>query len=348
MFFFARAIPSSADQGRPNSAAGRIFIISEAEKAADATLAFLAGLDAIAAGADMVLVSGVEVQTTCSARVGGDYLARAAHYRRQRDIDDFTFPALFARRMRAYRQAFDVSEEDIGRVAVKAYGNANRNPLAHMHSRKVTLEWARDVNDRNHAFLANEELNPFMKVSDCSQVSDGASALLLVSEEGLQKLGRPASSCAEVIGWGNAVSSLYTDGDPTRMSSVAHAAQQAYDRAGITAADVDICELHDCFTIAEIQAYEAVGLAAPGRGAALVREGHTAIDGRIPVNTGGGLIGFGHPVGATGIKQPLEIFRQMKGRCGDYQVAGSPSLGLTSNMGGDDKTAVSLVLQNCG
>ena len=93
---------------------------------------------------------------------------------------------------------------------------------------------------------------------------------------------------------------------------------------------------------------EAIGLAAPGQGAALTKSGATAIGGATPVNTGGGLIGFGHPVGATGVKQPLEIFRQMKGRCGDYQVGGDLSWGITANMGGDDKTVVSLALKNLG
>ena len=98
--------------------------------------------------------------------------------------------------------------------------------------------------------------------------------------------------------------------------------------------------------MAEIQATEAVGLAPKGQGAAYIAEGNSDLDGKVPVNTGGGLIGFGHPVGATGVKQPLEIFRQMKGKAGDYQVSGDLKWGLTSNMGGDDKTVVSLALKN--
>ena len=136
------------------------------------------------------------------------------------------------------------------------------------------------------------------------------------------------------MGSGHAVSSLYTDGDPTRLTTSAQAAGQALSSAGIAASDLNIAEVHDCFTVTELMMMEAIGLAAPGEGAALLRDGATNIDGRIPVNTGGGLIGFGHPVGATGIKQPLEIFRQMKGRCGDYQVPTLPQWGLTLNMGG--------------
>jgi len=311
-------------------------------------LAFLAGVDAIRAGEDTVLASGVEVQTTQSARVGADYLARASHYSRQRQIDEFTFPALFARRTQAYRNAFGVSEEDIGHVAVKAYGNANKNPLAHMKAKSMSLDIAGSSNDRNPCFLANEELHPYIKMSDCSQVSDGAAALVLVSEDGLAKLGLSESDCVEVAGTGHSVSSLYSDGDLTQLTTTANAAAKAYSSAGISAADVDVAEVHDCFTVTELMMVEALGLAAPGQGAALTRDGATGIDGSTPVNTGGGLIGFGHPVGATGIKQPLEIFRQMKGKCGDYQVGGDLQWGITANMGGDDKTVVSLALKNLG
>lgn len=309
-------------------------------------LALLAGLDAIAAGADLVLVAGVEIQTTASARTGGDYLARAAHYRRQRELDDFTFPALFARRIRAYGEKYGLTDEDLAHFAVKAYANANRNPLAHMHAKTVTMEHAATPGDRNPQFLGNLELRPYMKVTDCSQVSDGASCLLLASEAGVAKLGRSLADTVEVAGRGHAVDSLYTDGDFTELSMVRAATHQAMSGAGIGASDLDVAEVHDCFTVAELMSYEAIGLAKPGQGAALARDGATAIDGRIPVNTGGGLVGFGHPVGATGVKQPLEIFRQMKGRCGDYQVGHVMNWGITSNMGGDDKTVVSLVLRN--
>ena len=162
-------------------------------------LAMLAGIDAIRAGEDVVLITGVEVQTTQSARVGADYLARAADYNRQRSIDDFTFPAIFAQRTKAYREHFGVSEEDIGHVAVKAYANANKNPNAHMKAKQMSLEVAREAGDRNPCFLANETLNPYIKMSDCSQVSDGASALLLVSEAGLAKMGKTQADVVEIL-----------------------------------------------------------------------------------------------------------------------------------------------------
>jgi len=311
-------------------------------------LAVVAGLDAIAAGADIVLVCGVEVQTTVSARQGGDYLARAAHYRRQRQIDEFTFPALFARRTKSYFESFDANHEDLGRVSVKAYGNANRNPLAHMKSRNMPLDIAKESGDKNPCFLANEALSPYLKLSDCSQVSDGASAILLASEAGLAKMGRARLDTVEIVGQGHAVDSLYVDRDPNELATAACAVQRAYADSGLGVTDIDVAEVHDCFTITELMMYEAMGLAGRGKGAHLIREGVTDITGRLPVNTGGGLVGFGHPVGATGVKQPLEIYRQMKGQCGQYQMAGNPAHGLTINMGGDDKTVVSLALRNTG
>ncbi|MCB9672688.1 MAG: hypothetical protein H6734_24640 [Alphaproteobacteria bacterium] len=309
-------------------------------------LAFASAVESIRAGTDVALVAGAEVQTTASARQGGDYLARAAHYARQRGIDDFTFPALFAWRTKHYREKFGVSEEDIGHVAVKAYANANKNPLAHMKAVRMDIETAGSINPKNPAFLSNEDLNPFMKMSDCSQVSDGGSAILVVSEAGLKALGRSPSDAIELVGISHVTGNLYEDGDPTKMEATMVAAERVYADAGIKPSDVQVAEVHDCFTITELLMYEALGFADAGRGAELVKEGRTAIGGDIPVNTGGGLVGFGHPVGATGVKQILEIHRQMKGQCGDYQVPGTPGVGLTVNMGGNDKTVVASVFRN--
>ena len=105
-------------------------------------------------------------------------------------------------------------------------------------------------------------------------------------------------------------------------------------------ASIGVAEVHDCFSIAEVQMYEALGFAAPGKGLELVRDGSVMRQGRLPVNTGGGLMAFGHPVGATGVKQAVEIHRQMRGLAGDYQMPKPPTVGIAANMGGDDRTAV--------
>lgn len=306
-------------------------------------LALATAVDGLRAGADVALVAGVEIQTTASARTGGDYLARASHYRRQRGIDDFTFPALFARRVKACREAYGLSDEDLGHVSVKAYGNANRNPLAHMKAVRMDIETAGAIGPKNAAFLQNPELQPYMKMSDCSQVSDGAAAALLATEDGLRRLGKKADDAIELRALAVAAGDLWNDGDPIRLTASALAVARAYAEAGIGPRDLDVAEVHDCFTVTELLMLEAMGLCEVGQAAAFVREGRTAITGDIPVNTGGGLVGFGHPVGATGVKQALEIWRQMTGRCGDYQVPKRPRVGMAVNMGGDDKTVVASI-----
>lgn len=309
-------------------------------------LALACAIDAIRGGTDVALVTGVEVQSNESARVGADYLARASHYRRQRSIDDFTFPALFGRRTKAYREAFGVTEEQIGHIAVKAYANANKNPLAHMKARKMDLETASVSSERNPCFLNNQEYAPFIKMSDCSQVSDGASAAIVVSEAGLRRAGKSEADAIEILAYGHSTASLYEDGDLTQLWTTKNAADKAYKAAGFGPGDVQICEVHDCFTVTELLMYEALGFASPGQGGHLAASGATGIEGSIPVNTGGGLIGFGHPVGATGVKQAVEIFRQMKRQAGDYQVPRTPRYGLTANMGGDDRTVMVTAYRN--
>ncbi|MCA8924265.1 MAG: 3-ketoacyl-CoA thiolase [Planctomycetes bacterium] len=313
---------------------------------ASGALAVSAGVDAIRAGADLVLVVGAEVQTTENAKVGADYLARAAHYRTQRAIDPFTFPALFARRMRAYSEAFGLEPAELAKVVVNAYGNANKNPNAHMRTVRMSLENASEASDKNPCFLSNEELQPFMKVSDCSQVSDGGSAIVLASKEGLEKLGRGGGQTVEVIACAQATGPITGPEDLTRMEITKLAADRAYAQAGVGPKDVQVAEVHDCFAVAQLLAVEALGFAdGPGGARKLIAEDAMAIGGRIPVNTGGGLMAFGHPVGATGVKQIGELYRQLLGKCGDYQVPGEPTLALAQNMGGDDRTAVVTVLR---
>ncbi len=309
-------------------------------------LALLAGVDALSAGYDVVLVSGVEVQTTVGAAEGADYLARAAHYATQRSCDPFTFPCLFARRTKAYRAAHGITEADIAQVVVKAYANANKNPHAHMQAVKMSLENASRASDKNPAFLENAEFRDFMKISDCSQVSDGASALLLVSEAGLARVGKRPSDAVEIVAYGHATAPLDEVTDPLELATTRVAVQEAYRDAGIGPKDVGVAEVHDCFSVTELLMYEALNFAPKGRAIDLVKDGTTTLTGRLPVNTGGGLLAFGHPVGATGVKQAVEIFKQQKGRAGDYQMAQRPLWGVAANMGGDDRTSVVTVYRN--
>ena len=328
-------------------------------------LAIRCAVDALKAGsADVALVVGAEVQTTVSPRVGGDYLARAAHYSRQRDLDDFVFPALFARRIQACAEAGLGTPRDLALLSEKAYANANRNPKAHMYGHEgMTAEHAEAESETNPCFLGNEELRPFLKISDCSQVSDGGAALVLATEDGLAKLRTDAKMAArgervasaatptlvpEIAACEVATRSLYEDEDPTRFLATEEAAARAYAASGLSAADIGVAEVHDCFTVAELLMYEALGFAERGGGKDLVRGGDTLRTGAMPVNLGGGLVGMGHPVGATGVKQVAEVARQMQGRGGPYQLSTPPAHGLCANMGGDDKTAVVTVLSASG
>jgi len=303
---------------------------------------------AVRAGSDCVLAVGAEMQSAASAREGGTFLARAADFERQAGIDDFTFPCLFARRTKAYLERYPhAGFQDLGAVSAKAYGNGNLNPLAHMHAVKVSAEHASTVSKTNPNFLSNEEFSSYLRVTDCSQVSDGGAACVLASEEGVKRLGKQLSDCIEVVGNDYGAGDLYSDPDDlTEMATIKTVVRRLMATHKLQIADIGVAELHDCFTMAEMLAYEAIGLAEPGRACDVVRSGATERSGKLPVNTGGGLISFGHPVGATGIKQILEIYRQMKGECGDYQLASTPELGLAVNMGGDDKTVASMILKN--
>lgn len=311
-------------------------------------IALLSAAEAVCAGHDVVLVAGAECQTTVKPRDGGEYLARAAHFKEERPIDDFTFPALFARRIKAYHEKYGLPLEDLAYFTVKAMENARKNPLAHMTANKWDFPSASTAGDHNPNFLANEELKGFLKVSDCSQVTDGGAALLLCSEDGLKKLGVAPENAIKLRSYHLATNPLGRTPDLTHMDTAELAFKHTFTDGGVKVGDVGVAEVHDCFTIAELLMMEAMGLEAPGRGVEAVKSGKTTLDGSMPVNTGGGLVGFGHPVGATGVKQAIEIFRQMKGQCGDYQIKSNPNLGLMANMGGDDRTCFVALFENQG
>ena len=320
---------------------GKPFARTEAA-CASGGVAVLACVDALQGSADVCLAAGVEIETTVGSREAADFMARAAHYESQRAMDDFLFPHLFARRAKAYKEAFGVTREDIARVVAKAYRNGARNPRAHMRAVSLDLATASTITEKNQ-FLSDPALRPHMILSDCSQLSDGASALVLANEAGLEKLGIPETRCTEILAAGYKVAGLGLPSDPLRMSNAARAAAEAYKDAGVSPKDIEVAEVHDCFSITEVQLYEALGFAEEGKGTRLLAEGATEIEGRLPVNTGGGLISFGHPVGATGVKQVLEVHRQLAGKCGDYQVTRGLRTGLSANIGGADRTAVVVI-----
>lgn len=332
----ARSVPQLAGVG-----------IGRTEAAcASGGVALLAGAEAISAGHDVVLVAGAECQTTVRPREGAEYLARAAHFAEERAIDEFTFPAMFARRAKAYHEAHGMPLSELAHFTAKAMENARKNPLAHMVANQWSLEKAMEGGDHNPHFLANPDLKDYLKVSDCSQVTDGGAALLLASEEGLRALGVDHSGAVKLRSYHLSTNALGGIVNPLRLDTAAQAMERTLADGAVAVSDLNVAEVHDCFTIAELLMMEALGLEKPGHGVEAVKSGKTRLDGSLPVNTGGGLVGFGHPVGATGIKQAAEIFRQMKGMCGAYQLASRPSLGLMANMGGDDRTCFVALLEN--
>lgn len=325
---------------------GKPFLRVEAA-CASGSAAIAQCIDSLQAGCDVVLAVGAEVETNVRGKEGVEFMALAAHYEKERDKDFALFPHLFARRAKHYKEAFGATSTDIARVVDKAYRNAHKNPKALNHHTPMDLHTAEADSPHNTTFLGDERYKDHIRLNDCTKFTDGASAAILATEAGLAKLGVPKSACTQILSYGWSVRALGAETDPTALVNMADAAAVAFKDGGVEAKDIDIAEVHDCFSIAEIQMYEALGFAERGEGTQLLRDGATEIDGRLPVNTGGGLLGFGHPIGATGIKQAVEIWRQMKGKCGEYQVKKRLKLGLTANLGGDDRTGIVMIHRNC-
>jgi acetyl-CoA C-acetyltransferase len=237
-----------------------------------------------------------------------------------------SFPGLFASIARSYMAKYKASEEDLARVAVKNHENGILNPKAHVR-KKITID---DV-------LKSPVVASPLKLYDCCPFSDGASAIILCSEDFAKKSGRPF---IEVIGSGRGASPAAVQGrdDITTIPSTIAAANQAYKMAGITAKDIDFAEVHDCFTIAELIDIEDLGFFKKGAGASAVREGATSRDGEIPINPSGGLKSKGHPIGATGIGQVVEVFEQLTGKA-EQRTVRDAEVALTHNFGATGASA---------
>ncbi len=235
-------------------------------------------------------------------------------------------PALYAMIARAHMKRYGTKEEDLAMVSVKNHKNATLNPKA-MFRREITLDVA-----MNSPYVAEP-----LKLFDCAPICDGASVVILASEDVARKYtDTPVyiKACTQASDY----IALHSRRDITTMDAVVHASRQAYEIAKIEPKDVDVAEVHDSFTIAEIIAYEDLGFAETGKGVELLREGFTVLDGGLPVNTSGGLKAVGHAVGATGVRQAVEIVLQLRGDAGKRQV--DAEIGLSLNVGGTGGTAV--------
>jgi acetyl-CoA C-acetyltransferase len=237
-----------------------------------------------------------------------------------------SFPGLFASIARLYMAKYKASEEDLAHVAVKNHENGILNPKAHVR-KKITID---DV-------LKSPVVASPLKLYDCCPFSDGASAVILCNEDFAKKSSRPY---VEVIGSGRGASPASVQGrnDITTIPSTIAAATQAYKMAGITPKDIDFAEVHDCFTIAEIIDIEDLGFFEKGAGARAVRDGATSRKGEIPINPSGGLKSKGHPIGATGIGQVVEVFEQLTGKA-EQRTIGDAEIALTHNFGATGASA---------
>ena len=287
--------------------------------------ALRAALFEVASGAsDLVLATGVEKMND-----GGDVTAVLATAADQEceGYHGITFPGLYAMIARAHMAVHGTTLEDLAAVPVKNHLHGSKNPKAQFR-RLVDLE----------EVMSSTMVAEPLRLLHCSPVSDGGAALLLCPLELAHKY---TDKPVEIIGTGAATSTLALAdrADPSFLDSVQLSAERAYEMAGVGPGDIDVAEVHDCFSIAEICCIEALGLVERGMGGKATREGETALGGRIPINTSGGLKSKGHPVGATGIAQAIEIFEQLQGKAGDRQVAGA-KVGLAQNMGGSGASSL--------
>jgi len=288
--------------------------------------ALRAGIYAILSGlCDVVMVGGVEKMTNRTTPEVTEFLAMASDFPFEQ-WHGITFPGLYALMATAHMHKYGTTEAQLAAVAVKNHHNGFLNPKAHMQ-KEVTLETA----------LSSRVIAWPLKLYDCSLITDGASCLVITKPEIAKKY---TDTPIHIIGSGQASDSIgiYERESLTSLVAAKIAAKQAYEMAGIGPEDVDVAEVHDCFTIAEIIAYEDLGFCKAGEGGRLVESGETTLEGRLPVNTSGGLKAKGHPVGATGTAQAYEIYLQLTEQAEKRQVKDA-KIGLAHNVGGSGATA---------
>ncbi len=254
----------------------------------------------------------------------------------------YIFPHIFAEVMAEYMQRHGVSERDLAQISFVEYGNANKNPYAQMKKVKVSLDDCANIGDRNKYIVEGLPL----KTYDCSQITDGYAALVLATEEGLRKLGVAKADCVEIAGYGQATDPLTRAGrDPLKPEGAVVAMKKAYHMAGLTPEDINVAELHDCFTVMGAIGTEVIGKAGYGQGAKYWVDGKAAVDGECGINTSGGLIAKGHPVGATGVAMVGWSAWQLLGKVPAELQVKNAKAAATFNIGGPICASVCTVLK---
>jgi acetyl-CoA C-acetyltransferase len=300
---------------------------------ASGALALRQGLMDVASGMhDIVVVGGVEKMTELGVTTVSDILGGAGDQEWELFLGA-TFPAIYALMARRHMADFGTTEEMLASVSVKNHRNGAKNKYAQFQ-REITMEQV----------LSSKVVADPLKVLDCSPITDGAAALVLAPLDIAESFTKKP---IEIIASAQASDSiaLHSRESLTGLKAAQIAAKKAYERAKLSPKDIDVAEVHDCFTIAEIMAIEDLGFFPKGQGGPASLEGKTALDSEIPINTSGGLKACGHPVGATGIKQAVEITWQLRGEAEGRQVKDA-HVGLSHNVGGSGATAVIHVYKN--
>ena len=286
---------------------------------------------------------------TVDPATGGDFLGTAAWYEQEAKGIEFPFPKLFGRLGDEYEKRFGLKEEHLTRIAEINFSNARRNPLAQ------TRSW---FTNETQNLTSGKYANPVagrLRVRDCSQVTDGATSLFLASEAFARRYatdrGLKLEQLPRILGWGHRTAPIKFDtkiaeskGNPYVLPHTRRAILDAFQRAGLPDVwKVQGIETHDCFTTSEYMAIDHFGLTKPGESWRAIEEGVIEFGGKLPINASGGLIGCGHPVGATGTRQALDACKQVTGQAGDYQIDGAKKI-ATLNIGGSGTTTVAMVI----
>lgn len=293
---------------------------------------------------DAVFLLGFEVQNCVKSVFGADILAGASDFRHARKSGDaFFFPGIFAKRAGAYFQKYgeEPTRQAMARWYEQSILNARKNPKAQEYENVASDLYALGLTAPDP-----ERFIPYLNYYDCSKVSDGASGIVIASEEGLKKLGLDKRSAVEIVGLAGAEGNITTDPvDPTVFDATAAAAGKALQQANITLDSLGLLELHDCFTITALIALESIGLAEKGRAGERISAGWFGPQGRLPTNLSGGLGGFGHPVGASGVRQLVDLLHQFTGQAA-FQSQPVHPCGLMISMGGNDITVTAVVVRS--
>jgi acetyl-CoA C-acetyltransferase len=317
------------------------------------------GIMAIASGMyDVVLVGGVEKMTDLPTEGVTDVLASAADGLYEVPAG-LTFPGIYGALAKAHMDRYETNLSHLLKVGIKNHNNGALNPKAQFNTSIRNLMERRKARAQERGepvpdwqdemdFLNDPRTNPWiawpLRLYDCAPITDGAACVLLVSSDIASNF---TNKPVQIAGTGQATGRPLHDAEElTSLSAAKAASAQAYAMAGIDPKDVQVAEVHDCFTIAEIIATEDLGFFAPGEGPHAVDEGRTALQGDRPINTSGGLKAKGHPVGASGVAQVIEVFHQLRGEAGDRQLPNKDlEVGLTHNVGGTGGTCVVNILR---